>query len=27
MSFSNKRIKMTNEEFLDLQSKIIKNLN
>ena len=27
MSFSNKRIKMTNEEFLDLQSRIIKNLN
>ena len=27
MSFSNKRIEMTNEEFLDLQSKIIKNLN
>ncbi len=27
MSFSNKRIQMTNEEFLDLQSRIIKNLN
>tara|TARA_Y100001958_G_C21151783_1_gene487772 strand:+ start:517 stop:912 length:396 start_codon:yes stop_codon:yes gene_type:complete len=27
MNFSNKRIKMTNNEFLELQTKIIKNLN
>ena len=27
MSFSNKRIKMSNNEFLELQTKIIKNLN
>ena len=26
MNFSNKRIKMTNNEFLELQTKIIKNL-
>lgn len=27
MNFSNKRIKMTNNEFLDLQTRIIGNLN